>query len=63
MAMAPERVWEKFLQEFPDMEKQVTRWFRRHTDSADASIRIMLRNGRSLIFSVNKDGTWILKRR
>lgn len=61
--MSPERVWDKFREEFPDTVPQVTRWFRRHTDSADASIRIMLRNGRSLIFSVNKDGTWILKRK
>lgn len=61
--MTPEKVYERFCKEFPEMPPQVSRWFRRHTDSADASIRIMLRNGRSLIFSVNKDGTWILKRR
>lgn len=63
MPMTPERVWERFLQEFPHMEKQVVKWFRRHTDSADSSIRIVLRNGNSMIFSINKDGTWILKRK
>lgn len=63
MAMTPERVYERFSKEFPDLVPQVTRWFRRHTDSADASIRLMLRNGRSLIFSINKDDTWVLKRR
>lgn len=61
--MTPEKVYEKFASEFPDLVPQVTRWFRRHTDSADYSIRVMLRNGRSLIFSINKDGTWVLKRK
>lgn len=61
--MTPERVYERFAKEFPDLIPQVKRWFSRHTDSADASIRVMLRNGNSLIFSVNKDGTWILKRK
>lgn len=61
--MTPERVYERFSKEFPDLIPQVNRWFSRHTDSADASIRVMLRNGNSLIFSVNKDGTWILKRK
>ena len=60
--MTPERVYERFLKEFPDMEKQVSKYFHRHTDTADSSIRIVLRNKRTLIFSVNKDGTWILKR-
>lgn len=61
--MTPEKVYERFCKEFPDMVPQVTRWFRRHTDSAAYSIRLMLRNGRSLIFSINKDDTWILKRK
>lgn len=61
--MTPEKVYERFCKEFPDMVPQVTRWFRRHTDSAAYSIRLMLRNGRSLIFSINKDGTWVLKRK
>ena len=61
--MTPEKVYEKFAEEFPDLVPQVTRWFRRHTDSAAYSIRLMLRNGRSLIFSINKDDTWILKRK
>lgn len=60
--MTAEKVYEKFLQEFPDMKGQVTKFFSRHTDTADSSIRIMLKNGRSLIFSVNKDGSWLLKR-
>lgn len=60
--MTPEKVYERFLQEFPDMANQVNRFFVRHTDTAAYSIRIMLKNGRSLIFSINKDGTWILKR-
>lgn len=60
--MTPEKVYERFLQEFPDMKNQVVKFFKRHTDSAAYSIRIMLKNGRSLIFSINKDGTWILKR-
>lgn len=61
--MAPEKVYERFLKEFPDMESQVVRWYSRRTTTADASIRILLRNHRTLIFSINKDGTWILKRR
>ena len=61
--MAPEKVYERFLKEFPDMESQVVRWYSRRTNTADASIRILLRNHRTLIFSINKDGTWILKRR
>lgn len=61
--MTPQQVYARFLQEFPDMEKQVSRWFKRHTDSAKYSIRIMLKNGKSLIFSINEDGTWILKRK
>lgn len=44
------------------MKSQVKKFFSRHTDTADSSIRIMLKNGRSLIFSINKDGSWILKR-
>jgi len=60
--VTPEKVYERFLQEFPDMANQVSRFFSRHTDTAAYSIRIMLKNGRSLIFSINKDGTWILKR-
>lgn len=59
--MSPESVWDRFQKEFPDMVPQVTRWFRRHTDTAAASIRIMLRNHRTLIFSINRDGTWILR--
>jgi len=61
--MTPERVYERFVQEFPDLVPQVTRWFRRHSDTTDYSIRLMLRNGKSLIFGLNKDGTWILKRK
>lgn len=61
--MTPEKVYERFCEEFPGLVPQVTRWFKRHTDSAEASIRLMLRNNRSLIFSINKDGTWVLKRR
>lgn len=61
--MTPEKVYERFLKEFPYMESQVKRWFKRHTDSAAYSIRIVLKNGNSLIFSINKDDTWILKRR
>lgn len=63
MALTKERVYEKFCQEFPDAVPQVVKWFGRHTDSAESSIRLMLRNGRSLIFSINRDGTWILKRK
>lgn len=60
--MTPEKVYEKFCQEFPYMKSQVVKFFRRHTDSAAYSIRIILRNKQSLIFSINKDGTWLLKR-
>lgn len=61
--MTPERVHERFVEEFPDLQPQVVKWFSRRTKTADASIRVILRNGRSLIFSINKDGTWILKRK
>lgn len=60
--MTAEKVYERFLLEFPEMKSQVTKFFSRHTDTADSSIRIMLKNGRSLIFSINKDGSWVLKR-
>lgn len=61
--MSPEKVYERFLKEFPDMESQVVKWYTRRTTTALASIRILLRNHRTLIFSVNHDGTWILKRK
>ncbi|MBO5629435.1 MAG: hypothetical protein J5965_10220 [Aeriscardovia sp.] len=61
--MSPEKVYERFLKEFPDMESQVVKWYTRRTTTALASIRILLRNHRTLIFSINKDGTWILKRK
>jgi len=60
--MAPERVWDRFCAEFPDMVNQVVKWTSRRTNDAAGSIRILLRNHRTLIFSVNKDNTWILKR-
>lgn len=60
--MTPERVYERFLKEFPDMASQVTRWSSRRTNDSSSSIRILLRNHRTLIFDVYKDGTWSLKR-
>lgn len=63
MAMTPERVYERFLQDFPGMESQVLKWYTRRTDTADASIRILLRNHRTLIYSINKDGSTTLKRK
>ena len=59
--MTPEKVYERFWKEFPHMGTQVVRYFRRNTSSAKYSIRIMLKNGRSLIFSIKDDDTWILK--
>lgn len=58
--MTPERVYERFIQEFPHFESQISRWFRRHSDSGGSSIRIMLKNGRSLIFDIAPDGSWTL---
>ena len=60
--MTPERVWDKFCEEFPGVVPKVTKWFRRHTDSGESSIRVMLDTGKSLIFTINHDGTWVLKR-
>lgn len=58
--MTPERVYERFCQEFPGMVPKVVKWFHRNDSAADYSIRIMLKNHRSLIFNINKDGTWEL---
>lgn len=61
--MTPESVYARFCKEFPDVVPQIIQWrSRRDADSA-GSIVLMLRNHRTLIFSVNKDGTWILKRK
>lgn len=60
--MTPEKVYERFLQEFPDMRNQVTKFTSRRDDAATGSIRLLLRNRRVLTFTINKDGTWILKR-
>lgn len=59
--MTKEKVYERFCQEFPAFVPQVAKWFGRHTDSALASIRLILKNGNTLIFSINKDGTYVLK--
>ena len=61
--MTPESVYARFRQEFPDVVPQIVKWRSRRTDTAAGSIVLMLRNHRTLIFSVNKDGTWILKRK
>ena len=63
--MTPERVYERFLKEFPQMESQVDKFYKRtprhrSPDAAD-SIRIVLRNHRVLIFKVYKNGTWRLE--
>lgn len=58
--MTPERVYERFCKEFPNLVPQVKRWFRRHPDKSDYSIRVVLNNNRSLIFELNKDDTWSL---
>lgn len=60
--MTPQRVYERFVQEFPHLDNQIKRWFHRRSDDNGDSIRVMLKNGNSLIFTVYGDGTWILKR-
>lgn len=64
--MTPEKVWDRFIAEFPHMANQVDRWYRRKPnhrshEGAD-SIRIILKNKRVLIFKVFKNGTWALER-
>ena len=60
--MTPESVYARFLKEFPDMKAQVTRFTSRRDNEAAGSIRILLRNHKTLIFSVMKDGKWKLIR-
>ncbi len=61
--MTPESVYARFCQEFPNVVPQVVKWRSRRDDDSSGSIVVLLRNHRTLIFSVNKDGTWILKRK
>lgn len=60
--MTPEKVYERFLKEFPDMANRVVKFNSRRDADAAGSIILLLRNHRTLTFSVRKDGTWILKR-
>ena len=60
--MSPEKVYERFLKEFPDMANQVVKFTSRRDANAAGSVRILLRNHRTLIFTVNKDDTWHLQR-
>lgn len=60
--MTPESVYARFCQEFPDVVPQIVKWRSRDADAA-GSIVVLLRNHRTLIFSLNKDDTWILKRK
>lgn len=61
--MTPESVYARFCQEFPNVVPQIVKWRSRRDDDSAGSIVVLLRNHRTLIFSVNKDGTWILKRK
>lgn len=62
--MTPERTYERFLIEFPDMRSQVLKFTTCHVDGTKpgSAIRIVLRNHRVLRFNLYKDGSWNLKR-
>lgn len=60
--MTPESIYERFLKEFPSMGNQVVKFTSRRTNDSSSSIRLMLRNHRTLIFTVRTDGTWTLQR-
>lgn len=61
--MTPEKIYEMFLTEFPNMKSQIVKWYGRNrkTDLFEkGSIRIVLKTGRTLIFGINRDGSWSL---
>ena len=58
--MTPEKVYERFCKEFPGVVPMVVKYFSRHPDDTDYSIRVLLNNDRSMIFGLNKDGSFIL---
>lgn len=60
--MTPEKVYERFGQEFPYMKDQVTKFVSRRTKDGVGSIRLLLRNHKILTFTINKDGTYSLTR-
>ena len=61
--MTPEKIYELFCKEFPNVVPQVTKWFgrKRTNDKYEkGSIRLVLKDGKTLIFGINGDGTWSL---
>lgn len=63
--MTPEKIYELFGKTFPNIIPQVTKWFgrkRKDDQFEKGSIRIVLKNGKTLIFGVNSDDSWTLTR-
>lgn len=59
--MTPEQVYARFCKEFPGVVPMVVKFFSRHPDDTDYAIRVVLNNNRSMIFGLNKDGSYKLE--